>query len=169
MDMLVRRLALAIGIVCALLGTQAPEYAQQYRQRLAGAIDELTRVVAAFDAEASNQGLAPADAIARLKGNADPLARERGADIESDAIRLDRLKASLEAFKTAGPWRRLTALAEDFDPATARSAWADFEPAVPTSLEAFAVGLIAMIWGWGATHICAWPVRRRLSRRNAHA
>ena len=55
MELLLRRLALAIGLVCGLLGTQAPEFAQQYRQRLAGAVDELSRVVATFDAEARGQ------------------------------------------------------------------------------------------------------------------
>lgn len=61
MEMLWRRLALAVGLACGLVGTQAPEFAQQYRQRLAGAVDELTRVVQAFDAEAQGEGL-PADA-----------------------------------------------------------------------------------------------------------
>ena len=36
-----RRLALAIGLVFAIIAAQAPEFAQQYRQRLGGALDEL--------------------------------------------------------------------------------------------------------------------------------
>ena len=169
METLVRRLALAVGLICGLLGTQGPEYAQQYRQRLAGAIDELTRIVATFNDEAKSHALTPAEAIARLKTNADPLARERGVDIEFDMIRLDRLKAAFDAFKNGGAWARLVALAEDFDPTTARLAWKDFEPAVPTTAEAFGVGLVALIWGWGTTHVCAWPVRRRIAKRRAEA
>ena len=54
MDALFRRLSMAIGLLCGLAATQAPEFAQQYRQRLAGAVDELSRIVNQFDAEAAN-------------------------------------------------------------------------------------------------------------------
>ena len=55
---------------------QWPEFSQQYRQRLGGALDELRRVVAAFEAEAASHALTPAEAVGRLKTNPDPLARE---------------------------------------------------------------------------------------------
>jgi hypothetical protein len=162
--MVLRRLALAIGVLCGLIGTQGPEFAQQYRQRLAGSIDELSRVVSAFGDEAANRSLTPAEAIARLRANADPLARERGADMESDIVRLERMNAALAAFKESG-WRRLAALARAFDATTANRTWKDFEPAVPTTEEALVAGLIGLVWGWGATHICAWPARRQSRRR----
>jgi len=41
----------------ALAGSQIPEFAQQYRQRLGGAIDELNRMIAQFDSEAAGQSL----------------------------------------------------------------------------------------------------------------
>ena len=49
--MLARRLALAIAVLAGLIGSQAPEFAQQYRQRLGGALEELNRIVSEFDAE----------------------------------------------------------------------------------------------------------------------
>jgi hypothetical protein len=165
MDSVFRRLALAIGLLCGVAATQAPEFAQQYRQRLAGAVDELSRIVDQFDAEAASQSLDPSGAVARLEANSDQLARERGAAIRDDSIRLARLRADLAAFKDSGPWRRLAALAIDFDPKTARRTWKDFEPAVPTTLEAFVVGLFGLICGWAATHLFAWPVRRRLRQK----
>ena len=59
METLLRQFALAIGLICGLVGTQGPEFAQQYRQRLAGGVDELARVVGAFEADAREQGLTP--------------------------------------------------------------------------------------------------------------
>jgi hypothetical protein len=59
------------------------------------------------------------------------------------------------------------ALAGDFDLETARQAWKDFEPAVPTSADALAIGVLGLILGWGATHVCAWPIRRHLQKRKA--
>jgi hypothetical protein len=167
--MLARRLALAIGLLFGLAGTQGPEFSQQYRQRLGGALDELKRVVATFDAEAQSRSLTPAEAIARLETNGDPLARERGADIESDVAREQRLERQLAAMQNAGPVERLIVMTADFDPATAAETIANFEPAVPVTSESFIIGGLALILGWGGTHLCAWPIRRRLRLRQAAA
>ncbi len=55
--MLVRRLTLFFGLVFAMAASQIPEYAQQYRQRLGGAIDELRTIVARFDEDSAREGL----------------------------------------------------------------------------------------------------------------
>ncbi len=165
MDMLLRRLALAIGLLCGVLATQGPEFAQQYRQRLAGEVDELSRVVATFDAEAHSENLAPEEAIRRLDENADPLARERGQAMVDDKARLTRLQDALAAYADRAPVRRLVGFFESFDSATASRAWLDFQPAVPTTFEALAVGLVGLVFGWIATHIVVWPARRHLARR----
>jgi hypothetical protein len=162
---LVRRLALAIGLLCALIGSQLPEFAQQYRQRLGGALDELNRMIAQFDSEAESRSLTRAQGIARLESNEDALARERGLAIEREVGRADRLARQKEAFQNGGPVTRLATLVENFDPTTASQAIKDFEPAVPITLEDFVVAGIALVLGWSATHLVAWPIRRRLRRR----
>jgi len=167
MELLLRRLAFAIGLACGLIGTQAPEFAQQYRQRLAGAVDELARVVSTFDAEAKAENLTPGEAIQRLRQDPDKLAEERGRDMADDKARLVRLKDALAAFTDAGPVRRLFAVAGTFDASTARRAWSDFEPAVPTTGEALIVGAVCWALGWLMTHVAAWPARRVAARRRA--
>jgi hypothetical protein len=164
--LLIRRLAVAIGLLCALAGSQLPEFAQQYRQRLGGAIDELNRMITQFDAEAAAESLTRAQGVDRLKTNPDALAQERGAAIEDDVARADRLKRQQEGFRIGGPLTRLASLIENFDPATASQAVKDYEPAVPITFEAFVIGGIALVLGWSATHLCAWPIRRRLQQRS---
>ena len=167
--MLVKRLALFFGLVFGLVGMQGPEFAQQYRQRLAGAIDELMRVVAQFDAEVERQSLTPEAAIQRLETNPDPLARERGVAADNDRTRLVHLQNALAAAKDEAPVRRLWGLAQTFDLEIAERDFADYEPAAPTTGEAFVVGAVFGLWGWGATHLCAWPIRRRIARRREAA
>ena len=58
-SMLARRLALAIALLAGLIGSQGPEFAQQYRQRLGGALEELNRIVSEFDAEVRRHNLTP--------------------------------------------------------------------------------------------------------------
>jgi hypothetical protein len=163
--MFTRRLAAAIGLLFALIGTQGPEFSQQYRQRLGGALDELKRIVSTFNAEAAKQSVTPVEAIARLEGNPDPLAQARGAAIEADIARRDKLQGALDAMQGAGPVQRLTAMAADFDPVIADDTFQNFEPAVPVTSEALLVGALALVIGWGGTHVCAWPIRRRWRER----
>jgi hypothetical protein len=159
--MLTRRLAVAIGLFFAVIGAQWPEFAQQYRQRLGGALDELNRMIAEFDDEAKSQSLTREQGLARLQENGDPLARERAGAMNEDIDRAGRLSRQREAFNQAGPVGRLAALAEDFDAPTLAEAWRDFEPALPVTSEAFVIGGAALVLGWSLTHIVAWPIRRR--------
>jgi hypothetical protein len=164
-DLLLRRLALAIGLVCGLLGTQGPEFAQQYRQRLAGAVDELSRVVGTFDEYAGRQNLTPDEAMRRLGENGDPLVRERGQAIAKDKVRLARLQDALAAYAETAPIRRLVDFLGSFDAAVGRRAWSDYQPAVPTTVESLVLGLVGLALGWAGAHLVAWPARRYLARR----
>jgi hypothetical protein len=105
--MLARRLALAIAVLAGLIGSQAPEFAQQYRQRLGGALDEINRIVSEFDSEVQRQNLSRAEALKRLDDNSDPLARERGEDMNKAIERAERLNQQIQAMNSAGPLMRL--------------------------------------------------------------
>ncbi|WP_163484869.1 DUF2937 family protein, partial [Escherichia coli] len=45
----VRTFGLALAILVGIVAAQAPEFAQQYAQRLGGAVDELRRQIASLD------------------------------------------------------------------------------------------------------------------------
>ena len=80
-----------------------------------------------------------------------------------------RLQAQMEAMATAGPIR-LYVLATNFDAPVAERTLEAYEPAAPLTLEALTAGGFAALWGWAATHICAWPLRRwRRTRAEARA
>jgi exonuclease VII large subunit len=112
--MLARRLALAIAALAGLIGSQAPEFAQQYRQRLGGALEELNRIVSEFDSEVQRQNLSRAEALKRLEENSDPLARDRGEDMDRAVERAERLNEQTQAMNSAGPLMRLYVVATNF-------------------------------------------------------
>ena len=159
--MFVHRLALAIALLAGLIGSQGPEFAQQYRQRLGGAVAELNRIVAEFDAQVQRESLTPAEGLSRLDQNADPLARQRGEAIAETINRANRLEEQLQAMTSAGPLMRLFVMAKDFDPQIAESTLDNYEPAAPLTFEALMAAGLAAVWGWAATHLIAWPLRRR--------
>jgi hypothetical protein len=168
-SMFARRLALAIAVLAGLIGSQGPEFAQQYRQRLGGAVEELNRIVSEFDAEVRQENLTRAEALSRLEHNDDPLARERGEDMGRAIERDQRLNAQIEAMNSAGPLMRLYVVAANFDPEIARDTLGNYEPAEPLSLAALAAGGLAALWGWAATLLIAWPFRRRSRLRATRA
>ena len=163
--MLARRLAVAIALIAGLIGSQGSEFAQQYRQRIGGALDELRRIVAEFDAEAASEGLTPSEGVRRLEADSDPLARRRGEGMQRTIERAGRLEAQLAAMASAGPLMRLYVMLEDFDPQIARRALDNYEPAAPLTFEALVAAAVAAIAGFAATHLFAWPLRRRLRHR----
>ncbi len=162
--MLARRCAAAVGLGLAVIASQLPEYVQQYRQRLGGAVDELKTIIAEFDTESGRLSLDRDQGIARLRANPDQLAQERGSDLESTVAREERLERQQAAFARSGPVSQYVVLLEDFDPRLARQAYADFQPAVPVTSAGLLAGIAGLLAGWGATHAAAWRLRRRRAR-----
>jgi len=69
---------LIAGCVGAMISSQAPEFMQQYKQRLGGAIDELAQVVRHFDNDANKAGMDRASAIERYTRSGDSFFVQRG-------------------------------------------------------------------------------------------
>jgi hypothetical protein len=159
--MLFRRFVLALSLLFGVVSSQIPEFAQQYRQRLGGAIDELNRMMAQFDAEAAAQGLSRPSAIDRLKNAGDALTAQRGAAMDEDDTRLQRLNQQRSDFIQAGPVTRLFVFMRDCDPGIVSNTLHDFEPAVPTTSEGFIAAAIGFFLGGGLLHLLAWPFKRR--------
>lgn len=167
--MIGRSLALAFGIITALLTSQVPEFVQQYRQRLGGAIDALRQSVERFDADAGASGLTREEGLTRLQTGPDDFVRRRG---ESEVVamnRLERLEQYREAMRDAGPIKRLAAFLRYGDAQLADRTLRDFEPAVPTTIEGAVIAGAGFIAGYGLVRVLAAPFRRRGRRTAAKA
>src|SRR4051794_16105409 len=165
MPRIARTLGLAFGLLGGLATSQGPEYAQQYRQRLGGAIDELRRGGGRFERDAQATGQTREGAIGQLDQNRDALVRRQGDAMRANIERLDRLERQGQAFQTAGPFRRLVVLARDADPEIARAAYLDYEPAVPTTLEGYAMAGAGFVAGWSISRLIGRGLRPLFFRR----
>jgi len=161
--MIVRALVLAGGVLGGASASQFPEFAQQYTQRLGGAVDALEEVVADFDASAANAGLTRQQALAELQGSTFLDARRE--DMTRTFQRYQGLQADLALLESAGPFMRAYHATRMTDRDVARAALASFEPAVPVGMaglifagSGFLAGLIAI---WAAIKLVLWPFRRR--------
>ena len=166
--MLFRAVVFVLALLAAMTSSQVPEFAQQYRQRLGGAIDELARILTHFDEDAARSGYDRAGALALMARDAEQLVRDQAGRMREDIDRYSRLVEQQQAFSKSGPFGRLVAFFADFDTPLVENTMHDFEPAVPTTLEGviFAGGgfLLAYLLLHGA-RLGVVGLRRRHRRR----
>ncbi len=136
------RKTLLVTVIAAggAAGSQAPEFAQQYRQRIGGAVAELRTVQAAFDADASKQGLGQSGALSAMEGSPEGLVQDRGKSMRATLARLAKLEEQAAALENAKPTMRPAIVAAYPDPSLLQGAWNSFTPAVPLSIA-------GAIWG----------------------
>ena len=161
--MILRGLSLAGGLAGAIATSQFPEFSQQYVQRLGGAVDALSVVVADFDASAAAADLTRDQALAQMQGTA--FLESRQADMRETFVRHTTLQDDLDAMQGAGPFMRAYHAARLTDQQIAQAAWAAYQPAMPLNFAGLAfagVGFVAGLLILGALlRLFAWPFRRR--------
>ena len=138
-------LALVAGIAGATTLAQFPEASTQYVQRLAGAVDELSVVVADFDRSAEAAGLTRYQALDELTGTA--FLNARNADMTRTLTRYEALNADLVQLRTAGPVQRLFLAPARFDTEIGRRTFQDFQPALPVTFSGLSFAAIGFLAG----------------------
>ena len=156
-----RILALLCSLFVGAVFSQAPEFAQQYRQRIGGAIDELAAIVARFDVDAAREGLTRDAALERHRRSPDPFFARRGVAMGETIDRLGRLDAQLRDLTENSGFVRLLPLMRQIDGDVARRTLDVFEPALPLTLEGLGFAGFGMVSGWGAARLVGRLSRRR--------
>lgn len=163
-----RTLALAGGVLLAIAFSQFPEYAQQYEQRLGGAVDELRIITEKFDADATAAGLTREQAFARYAQTSDTFIAGQGRNAEETFRRYARLSADLTEISTATPMDRLRLLPKFLDAEVGRRALQNFEPGIPVTLEGLGWAGAGLAVGYTAVSallaLLMLPFRRRPRR-----
>jgi hypothetical protein len=165
--MIGRSLTMAAALFAGFLASQAPEFAQQYRQRLGGAVDELARVVDGFDRDAATAGLDRQKALGVMNSANQELVRLRGASMQEAIERYDRLSRQLRDFEASGSLGKIASVVETPDTPLVQSTFASFVPAVPTTPAGLvtAAGAFFLIYLLlGVIRLIARPMFRRRQR-----
>ncbi|WP_323766178.1 DUF2937 family protein [Marinovum sp.] len=166
--MLAKALSLAGGITGAVGLSQFPEFSQQYAQRLGGAVDELSRMVSEFEADAAAVGLSPAEALSQLS-RGESLARARSVTMAATIERHDRLSADLAALEGAGPFTRAYFATRMTDSTIAERAWQAYKPAVPATFEGVTFAGVGYLTGLLVVGALLSLLRRLFGRRQRAA
>ena len=142
---LVDRIVLVAAVFAAAC---VPSFIAQYRQRLGGRLDQVTRDLAPFQEIANrNHGGDIGALIRHHLASADRTFRDEGGAIQAMVDSMARLKASVEALN-ADLLHQVGYLATNLEPDLARATWDTFVPGFSFTPEyaIFAVGAGLLIW-----------------------
>ncbi len=151
----------------AIAASQFPEFAQQYRQRLGGALHEVQDIVADFDATAAGSKMSRDQAVQHLLAANEAFLRDQGAHVQRTLHRLDRLSEQRARLESAPALARPVIALSQPDPSVLRGTWGDFEPAVPTTPSGFVWAAIGFFLAGGVVSLVrqmagiGWRYRRR--------
>jgi len=143
-----RGVILAVGLAGGTLFSQAPEFAQQYRQRIGGAIDELRIIVDDFTKQAAEHHLDRQQALDVYARSPDDFLRDRGLSMRSTLERYERLVTQQSDLGRAAPVAKPFILMRNADDGILASTWQDFVPAVPVSFAGIVWAAIGFVGGW---------------------
>ena len=161
-----RRMVAGIGgIGLAVALSQFPEYAQQYTQRLGGAVDELRIVTEKFDRDAADAGLDRQQALTRYQSSTDDFLTGRGTSEAANFTRYEELSATLARIEHADAVERFQSLPDYLDSDIGRRTLENYRPALPVTMEGILYAGGGFILGYlilsGLWRFCALPFRRR--------
>ena len=163
-----RILAVAIGLMTGLAGAQMPEFAQQYRQRIGGAIDELRVIVEDFNAQAAEHHLDRQQALNAYAQSSDDFLRDRGVSMRSTITRYETLLSQQLHLGTAAPVAKPFVLLGNADDVVFANTWRDFVPGVPVSFAGLVWGAIGFIGGWIVAALLGLGARQAVRTRRVH-
>lgn len=142
-----------LAVVGAVLFSQAPEFFQQYLQRLGGHLDEARRTLAQFTLTATQAGTALDDFIRRTAVNADPAVARLAETMTAAVERVSSLTAAHDTLRDASAWTRPFVFLRHLDWDIARGTLGVFTPAVPVTLEGGLYALAGMLVFLGLYHL----------------
>ncbi len=142
----IKGFAMIGGAVFAAGFSQFPEYSQQYTQRLAGAVDELSTVVEMFDADAASLNMTRAEALADMQAGS-KMAEARALSMSYVFQRHEKLSNDLNSLQAKSAHLQLTHILRMTDLDVARQALDDFKPAVPVTADGIGFGIAGFLAG----------------------
>lgn len=143
---------IAMAISGLVITSQAPEFSQQYRQRLGGAVEELQTVTQHFDRDANRASLSRLEALRSMRQSSDTFSRNRSKSMEQTIGRYEKLRGQRRAMQQIPGFLRPLTVMSDPDEKIMQDAWETFQPAIPLTPSGFIWGGIGalLLGGFGS-------------------
>jgi hypothetical protein len=145
--------------------SQAPEFFQQYLQRLGGHLDEARLSLAPYEALARQSGITLQRLIEVNRAQVETLVVKQGDIIAALIERVAKLESAERALREASVWEKPFVFLSNVDPSIAARTWEVFKPAVPVTPEGFVYAAAGMLLALALYQVAiAWPGRILIRR-----
>jgi hypothetical protein len=142
---LLDRLCVVAG---AFIGSQIPEFMQQYTQRLAGHVDELQRLLNQIRQVATYSNKTLEQYIQKFISSSDPDFVHQGEFMQGMLVRCDELYQSLIHLMHSSMWMRPFTFFKELQYDIAHSTFVSFQPGINLSLEGLCYAGMGVGLGW---------------------
>lgn len=142
---LIDRLSIVAG---AFIGSQVPQFMQQYTQRLAGHVDSLQKLLNQLHQMASFSQKTLNQYIQKFKDSADPDFMRQGDFMQGIVTRWEGLHQALEHLMKSPFWLRPYYFVKDLQPDIARATFDSYQPGFNLTIEGLCYAGGGMILGW---------------------
>ncbi|MGM0560169.1 MAG: DUF2937 family protein [Pseudomonadota bacterium] len=141
---------------------QAPAFQAQYRQQLAGRLDQARQDLAQLLKEADAKGLTPEQFLQRAEKEAGAYTRSLVADAHSTLDTYRNLQEAYNALSQSTLVSRPFILIQHLDPQITGSVVSHFQPALPLNMEGLAYAGIGLLIGVAFAALLEYAGRRIL-------
>mgnify|MGYP001005702136 CR=1 FL=1 len=152
-------------VVGAVAFSQAPEFMQQYLQRLGGHLAEARRQLSQFEDIARQAGRSLQDLAGQYQVSGDTSISALGKLMTRTQQRVDELAAAETALRQASVWTRPFVFLRNLDSEIAQGTAGVFRPAVPTTAEGLLYALAGIVVILALYHGVLKPLVQRLCGR----
>ncbi len=142
---LLDRLCVVIG---AFIGSQIPQFMQQYTQRLAGHVEALQKMIHQLREISSLSHKTLEQYIQKFQDSPDPEFVLQGDFMQGILNRWAELQQALDHLTQSSMWVRPYYFLKDLQPDIAHSTFASFQPGVNLTIEGLSYAGVGMILGW---------------------
>lgn len=142
---LIDRLSVVVG---AFVGSQIPQFMQQYTQRLAGHVEALQKLINQLQQIASFSHKTLNQYIQKFRESTDPDFTRQGDFMQGIITRWEELNQTLEHLTQSPFWLRPYYFLKDFQPDIARSTFDSYQPGFNLTIEGLCYAGAGMILGW---------------------
>ena len=161
---LIDRLCVVAG---AFIGSQIPQFMQQYTQRLAGHVDALQKLINQLHQMAAFSHKNLDQYIQKFKESADPDFIRQGDFMQGIVTRWQELQQALNHLTQSPFWLRPYYFLRDLQSDIAHSTFASFQPGINLTIEGLCYAGGGMILGWALYQLIATGIAFGYSRAQA--
>lgn len=142
-------------VLGAFVGSQIPEFMQQYQQRLAGHVDELNHLLSQLRQTAAYSGKSLEQYIQKFTLNSDPDFARQGEFMQGVVNRWQELHQALYHLSESSLWSRPYVFVKELQVDIAHSTLASFQPGMSLTIEGLCYTGIGILIGFTLYQILA--------------